>query len=117
MFDPSVSVALADLARNGTVSNQLLGLIVEALRGITRFSTGSFTMAAAATKVVADTNVAANSVILLTPTNAAAGTLQQSTETLYISSISAGVSFTVATADAGSAAGTETFQYLIYTPV
>jgi len=116
MFDGS-PIALTELVREANVSNRVLGEIVNALRAITRLSGGSFTMAAAATKVVTDTNVTATSIIILMPTNAAAGTLQQSTETLYISSISAGVSFTVATADGGSAAGTETFQYLIYTPV
>lgn len=115
MFDGS-PIALTELVREANVSNRVLGEIVNALRAITRLSGGSFTMAAAATKVVTDTNVTATSIIILMPTNAAAGTLQQSTETLYISAKTAGASFTVATADAGSAAGSEAFDYLIYNP-
>ncbi len=110
-------LGLGDLVQTAQGILQTLGKINQSLTAMTRLTTGTFTMSAAATKVVSETNVASNSVILLTPTNAAAGTLQQSTETLYISSISSGVSFTVATADGGSAAGTETFSYVIYTPV
>ena len=110
-------LGLGDLVQAAQGILQTLGKINQSLGAMTRLSAGTFTMAAAASKVVSDTNVASNSIITLTPTNAAAGTLQQSTETLYISSISPGVSFTVATADGGSAAGTETFSYLIYTPV
>jgi len=110
-------LGIGDLVQVAQGISQTLGKINQQLQALSRLSTGTFTMAAAATKVIADTSVTANSVITLTPTNAAAGTLQQSTETLYISAISPGVSFTVATADGGAAAGTETFQYLIYTPV
>jgi NAD(P)-dependent dehydrogenase (short-subunit alcohol dehydrogenase family) len=74
---------------------------------------GAFTMAAAATLVVPNALVTAGSIILLTPTNAAAATLQGSNESLYISAKAAGVSFTVATAAGTSAAGTETFSYII----
>jgi hypothetical protein len=74
---------------------------------------GTFTCANAATTVVTNTNVKATSTIVLTPTNAAAATLQGAATALYLSARTAGASFTVATADASSAAGTETFQYLI----
>lgn len=74
---------------------------------------GSFTLAAAATKVVSDVRVTATSKINLTAINAAAGTLMGSVKSLYVSALSAGVSFTVATANAASAAGTETFDYNI----
>lgn len=73
----------------------------------------SFTMAAAATKTVSDKRVTASSCILLYPTNAAGGTLEGAATHLYISSRSAGVSFTVATANGVAAAGTETFSYAI----
>lgn len=78
-----------------------------------RGTAGSFTLTAAATLVVPQVMVTATSFIFLQPTNAAAATLQGSSESLYISAKSAGVSFTVATADGGNAAGTETFDYLI----
>ena len=78
---------------------------------------GSFTCVAAPTTVVNQTAVQASSLIAFTATNTAAGTLMGSTKSLYISAISPGVSFTVATASGGAAAGTETFNYLITTPV
>lgn len=74
---------------------------------------GNFTLGAAATTVVSQVLVTANSLIFLQPTNAAAATLMAGSSSLYISAKSAGVSFTVATADAGSAAGTETFSYFL----
>ena len=112
-------LGIGDLVQVAQGISQTLGKINQQLQALSRLSSGTFTMAAAATKVVSDANVAANSIITLTPTNAAAGTLQQSTEALYVptASISPGVSFTVATSDGGSAAGTEAFSYLIYTPV
>ena len=78
---------------------------------------GSFTLAAAATTTVTNSKVAANSIIVLMPTNAAAGTLMGSAKSLYISARSAGVSFTVATAAGTNAAGSETFDYQIINPV
>ena len=78
-----------------------------------RVAKGSFTMAAAATKTVTDANVTSTSVILLVPTNAAAGTLQGSAKSLYVSTKTAGASFAVATASGVAAAGTETFDYVI----
>jgi len=74
---------------------------------------GSFTLAAAATTVVNNSNVIALCKIILVPTNAAAATLMGSAKALYISARTAGTSFTVATANAAAAAGTETFDYLI----
>lgn len=74
---------------------------------------GSFTMAAAATKVVSDVNIKAASLIMLFPSNAAAATLMSSAKSLYVSARVVGTSFTVATADATAAAGTETFDYRI----
>lgn len=74
---------------------------------------GAFTMDAAASKVVSNGGVTANSRIFLMPTNAAAATLMAGANSLYISAKSAGVSFTVATAGGGAAAGTETFNFLV----
>lgn len=79
-----------------------------------KIKTGSFTLAAAATTDVANTAVAANSKIWLIPTNAGAASLMAGAKSLYHSANSAGVSFTVATADASAAAGTETFNYILY---
>jgi hypothetical protein len=105
--DDAINVARAiveNLAELVTVMSTFLGIAGSA---------GSFTMPAAASTVVADARVTASSLIFLQPTNAAAGTLQGSNESLYISARSAGVSFTVETAAGTAAAGTETFNYLI----
>jgi hypothetical protein len=72
---------------------------------------GSFTLSAAATTTVNDTDVTATSTIMLMPTNAAAATLMGSAKALYISARTAGTSFAVSTASAAAAAGTETFEY------
>ena len=75
---------------------------------------GTFTLTAAVTTTVTDKRVTANSVILLTPTNAAAATLMGSAKALYLSARTAQTSFAVSTANAVAAAGTETFQYAIF---
>lgn len=76
-------------------------------------TTGTCTLGAAASTVVSEAAVTAGSIIFLFPTNAAAGTLVGSAKSPYISAKSAGVSFTVTTADGAAAAGTETFNYLV----
>jgi len=82
---------------------------------LTRFAlaafSGSFSCGAAASTVVTDANAKTTSKITLTPTNAAAGTLQSGAKHLYVTK--ANGSFTVLTADGNAAAGTETFDYLI----
>jgi hypothetical protein len=77
-------------------------------------NTGSFTLGAAATTAVANTNVTANSRIVCWPTNAAAALLMSGTKALYTSAKTASTSFTVATQDGTNAAGTETFDYIIF---
>ncbi len=95
--------------------NANLGAMIGLLRNLFPLSafSGSFTMAAAASTVVTDANVKANSIILLVDWNAAAATLQGSAKRLYPSAIAAGTGFTVSTASAASAAGTENFFYLL----
>lgn len=94
--------------------NQNLGAFVSAFA--TAFplhsNRGSFTMAAAASKVVTDTTIKVGSIVLLMPTNAAAATLMAGANSLYVSARTPGASFTVATAGGGNAAGSETFEYL-----
>lgn len=82
------------------------------LAGATAIS-GSFTCAGAVTTTVNNANVHAASRITLTPTNAAAATLQGSAKCLYVSARTAGTSFAVSTANAVAAGGTETFDYVI----
>lgn len=87
---------------------------VQAYQG--RQSVGAARLSAAATTVVANTSVQGTSLITLTPTNAAAATLISGSKSPYISALSPGVSFTIATADGTSAAGTETYNYMILNP-
>ena len=73
---------------------------------------GSFTMDADASTTITDTNALTTSKITITPTNAAAANLVAGASSPFVTSKAAG-SFHVDTADAGSAAGTETFDYQI----
>lgn len=73
---------------------------------------GEFTMGAAASTVVSNIYVSANSVILFEPRNQAAATLL-GTKGLLVTAHAAGESFTVSVADGSPAAGTELFRYLI----
>ncbi len=96
-----------------------LGLINQTLNNafpqVQTVTVGSFTCSAASSTVVQAPLVAANSQIILMPTNAAAATLMAGSNSLYVSARTANVSFTASTAAGGSAAGTETFQYLLMT--
>lgn len=91
--------------------------IITAINDLQARAFGSFTLAAAATTTVAQAAVKANGVVLPIPTNAAAATLMGSAKSLYLSSISPGVSFTFATGNASAAVGTETFSYVVLNPV
>lgn len=95
--------------------NTQLAALIAAITAVfpAKIFSGSFTLGAAAMTVVNDGHVLSSSIIVLSPTNAAAGTLMGSAKSLYISAKSAGVSFTVATASAAAAAGTENFSYVI----
>ena len=116
---PGVSGAdITRIANNGLLLNQQIGSLINALTDLLPFSgaTGTFTCAASATTTVTNTSVAANSIILLTPTNAAAATLMSGATALYLSARTAGTSFAFSTANAAAAAGTEAFQFLIVNP-
>jgi len=96
--------------------NENLTQLIAVMRAIFPRALGSFTLAAAATTTVAQPAVTGNCQVVLTPTNAAAATLMGSAKSLYVSAKVAGASFTVATASAASAAGTETFNYTVFIP-
>lgn len=106
---------LGDVTTKLQMIAQSLGQLVQLVTSVFPRSMGSFTMAAAASKTVTDTKCTSASYVVLIPTNAAAGTLLGSAKCLYVTYASG--SFTVSTASAASAAGTETFQYLLFNPL
>jgi hypothetical protein len=71
----------------------------------------TFTMGAATSTTVNNSNAASSTRIILWPNNAAAATLVSGANSPYISAVVSGTSFTVSTAGGGSAAGTEIFAY------
>lgn len=97
--------------------NVIMSQLLTAVRNLRATVTGTFTLGAAASTTVTDTAVAAASIIYWEPTNAAAGTLEGSTKKLYESARVPGTSFTVSTASGVAAAGSETFRYMIWTPL
>lgn len=111
-----VVVKLAAIVSQLSSGNQDMMTLINTLSAIFPRVVGTFTLAAAATTTVTQPGVKANSIILWTPTDASAGTLMGSAKALYLSSISAGTSFTVATASGGNAVGTETFSYGVFNP-
>ena len=114
----TANIGSLDLRRNGGVG--VTGYIKQEGSGtnvgwdaiITGLS-GTFTMTSTATLAVANTLIHSSTRVILIPTNAAAATLMAGASSLYISAVADDTSFTVATADAGSAAGTETFEYVL----
>lgn len=112
-----MAASLDDLATNGKLLNQNISLLIQTLQSIFR-NTGTFTWnGASATTTVLNAAVTATTQVLLIPTNAAAATLMGSNECPYVSSRVAGTSFTLSTAAGTAAAGTETFFYVLITPV
>lgn len=110
-----INARLRDINTTVQASNQLMAKLVGIFSNLFPRTTGTFTMSAASSKVVTDANVSTTSFIVLMPTNAAAGTLQGSNKSLYITP--AAGSFTVATAAGTAAAGTETFSYAVFNPL
>ena len=70
-----------------------------------------FTMGAATSTTVNNSNAASPGRIILWPLNAAAATLVSGANSPFVSAVVAGTSFTVSTAGGGAAAGTEIFAY------
>ncbi len=113
-FGNTASQVLTILQQGVVAINQLATNLLNTWPRIT----GTFTLAAAASTVVTQPGVKATSVVVLTPTNAAAGTVMGSAKALYVpvASYVPGTSFTVFTASGGNAAGTETFSYAVFNP-
>lgn len=98
----------------GVVTN--LSQLIQTIVALFPRVSGSFTLTAAPTTTVTQPGIKANSIVTLTPSNAAAATLMGSAKALYVSLLTAGASFTVSTANGTSAAGTETFSYTVINP-
>lgn len=80
--------------------------------------TGSFTMPGGSVTsfAVAQPAIKATSVVMLSPANASAGTLMGGTTSLFVSSITPGTGFTVATAAGNAGTGGQTFSYAVFSP-
>lgn len=111
-----IVTALQGIIRQIANGNANLLTLIAAIEAVFPRITGSFTLAAAATTTVTQPAITASSKVLLEPTNAAAATLMGSVKSLYVSALTAGTGFTVATASGGNAAGTETFNYIVSNP-
>jgi hypothetical protein len=91
-----------------------IGALTNAINAAFPRITGSFTLAAATTTVVVQPATAANSIVILTPTNGTAA-LTERTSGLFQSANTPGASFSISTQN-GAAAGTETFSYIMVNP-
>lgn len=101
---------LVSTQQNGV---RYLGQLVQLFKQLLSRPSGTFTMPAAATFAVSSALIQAGQMPVLQATNAAAATLMGSAKSLYISSVSAGTGFTVATGNAANAVGTETFSWTV----
>ena len=112
----------------GGVASQIMTVLQQGVVAINQLATnilntwprttGTFTLAAAASTTVAQPAVKATSVVIPFAANAAAAALMGSSKSLYVpaASIVPGASFTVKTGDGTNAAGTELFTYAIFNP-
>lgn len=96
----------------GSVQN--LAIIAQAIRDVFPRVNGTFTMSAGTTTVVTQPSITASGFPLMVATNSAAASMLV-THGLYVSAVTAGVSFSLST-PIGTAAGTETFKYVLFLP-
>lgn len=111
-----IVTAIQGIVRQLSTGNANALTLIAAIQSIFPRIAGSFTLAAAATTTVTQPGITATSVVLPIATNAAAATLSGSVKALYIKTLTPGASFTVETANAASAVGTETFSYVVVNP-
>jgi len=106
-LDPRTALDVVTKLSDG---NRILAQLVQTLQNLSPTATGTFTMDAAASKTITNGAVAMSSFVMLWPANASAGTL-----------VGAGVYWTAAdgsftvTKSSGAAAGTETFNFAVWT--
>lgn len=112
---PLTDTAKQPIDSEGKFRNQILSQLVTTFQSIFPRTAGTFTLSAAATTVIAQPAITANSFVFPFPINASAATLMAGAKSLYQdrSANVAGASFTVKTADGTNAAGTEIFAYFV----
>ena len=116
---PQTVQATASASGVSDVVTQLQGIVrqltqlVKAING--RAIYGTFTMPATPSLTIVQPGIKSNSIVTLTPTNAAAAGMAGSSKALYYTII-AGTSFTVLTSDGTNGSATATFAYSINTP-
>lgn len=103
---------LGDVVTKLGDGNRLLGLLLRAIESGSPVATGTVTLAAAASTTVTNAAILVSSFISLTPINAAAATLVGSAKSPY--TVAADGSFTISTANAAAAVGTEVFNYAVF---
>lgn len=96
----------------GVVDN--LSAMVQAFQNAFPRINGTFTLGGGTTTVVTQPSIAASGIPMFVPTNATAA-LTQRTGGLYVSAVTAGVSFSIST-QSGTTFGTETFKYIVINP-
>lgn len=94
-----------------------VGELVDLLEAAFPRILGSFTTTATTSQAIPAPTITANANVQLTPTSAAAATLQSGASALYVSAITAGTGFTVATANGAAATAGAIFGYAITNPV
>lgn len=111
----------ASLSDIGVILNQIArgqSLLIQTMSSILPRVSGTFTLSGGSVTTVTQPAVTASSVINWNlPTNASAATIMGSAKCLYLSAKTAGSNFVLTTANAGTTAGTETFQYWLWNPV
>ncbi len=111
----AISTALLSTNASALLAFAALGTtIASAITAVFPRIGGTFTLANATLTVVTQPATQANAIVSLTATNGTAA-LTQRTQGLFLSTRTAGASFTLST-QSGSAIGTETFQYILFNP-
>jgi hypothetical protein len=96
---------------------QYLGELIDILEGAFPRIVGKFTTTATVTQAIPAPTITANAEVMITPANAAAGTLQSGASALYVAFVTAGVGFTVATSNGAAATAGAIFSYQVTNPV
>lgn len=114
LVGPIQTIASAIATGNPALLGAVQSIATAILQTFPRVN-GSFTLGNATTTVVTQSGITASGFPLLTPFNATAALLLR-TQGLYVSAVTAGVSFSVST-QTGVAAGSEAFKYIVFNPL